>query len=111
MLEVMEQIKEVQQEAKKIIEEAKIKAEKIKESMLKDIATASEDAFNAEIAQAEKNAEQLVEKRKSDIKKEIQKILDAAEQQGKAIESKVKINYEKAVDFIVNMITNHGDQK
>jgi vacuolar-type H+-ATPase subunit H len=111
MLEVLDQIKEIQEEAKKIIDEAKIKAEKIKESMSKDISTASEDAFLAEIAQAEKNAEELIEKRKDDIKKEIQKMLISAEQEGKAIESKAKNNYVKAVDYILNMLTSDGVKK
>ena len=111
MLEVLDQIKEIQQEAKKILDEANIEAEKIKESMLKGISTASEDAFLAEIAQAEKNAEELVEQRKDDIKNEIQKMLNNADQQGKAIESKAKSNYAKAVDYIFNMITSDGAAK
>ena len=111
MLEVLDQIKEIQQEAKKIIDEAKIKAEKSKESMKEEIATASENTYLAEIAQAEKNGEELIEARKVEIKKEIQKILSNAEQEGKTIKSKIKSNYEKAVNYVFNMIINQGEEK
>lgn len=111
MLEELDQIKEIQKEAKKIIEEAYIKAKEIEESKAKEISTANEDAFLESIAQAEKKAEKLQETYKIDLEAEIQKILQTAEHESKLIESKAQNNYEKAINHIFNMIIKEGEQK
>jgi len=56
MLEVLKKIKEKQQEANKIIDDASIEAEKIKQGVLQKAIAANEEVYLAEIAQAEKRA-------------------------------------------------------
>ena len=111
MLEELDQIKEIQKEAKKIIEEAYIEAKKIRESKSKEVSTANEDAFLENIAKAEKNAEKLQQTCKIDVEDEMKKILKTAEQESKIVESKAQNNYEKAVNHVIKMIIEEGDQK
>jgi len=106
MLEFLNIIKEKQQEAKKIINKASIEAEKIKQGLVLKSKTANEEAFLAEIAQAEKRADELHKNSSLGIKQEIKEILNNVEIQVKEIENKVKINYEKAVNEVINMLIN-----
>ncbi|GAH04348.1 unnamed protein product, partial [marine sediment metagenome] len=97
MFEVLKIIKEKQQEAKKIIDEANIKAEKINQALLQKSGTINEEAYLAEIAQAEKRADELKLEANLGIDAEIKQILSMAEQQAKDIEIKAKFNQGKAV--------------
>ncbi|MHA1992511.1 MAG: hypothetical protein ACW98A_16185 [Candidatus Hodarchaeales archaeon] len=104
MLDVLNIIKKKQQEAKKIINDASIKAEKIKQGLLEKSVSANEEAFLAEISQAEKRAKDLQENSSLGIDQEIKQILSTAEQQAKKIEIKAKVNHKKAVDDVLDMI-------
>ncbi len=85
MLEVLKIIKENQQEAKKIINDAIIEAEKIKEGLLQKSVTANEEAFLTEIAQAEKRADESQKSSSRGIDQETKQILSKAEQTAKEI--------------------------
>ncbi len=111
MLEVLNLIKENQQEAKKIIKDASIEAEKIKQGLLQKSVAANEEAFLAEIAQAEKRADELQKSISLGIEQEIKQILSTAEQQAKEIEIKAKINHKKAVNAVLDMIFNRSEKK
>ncbi len=111
MLEILNQIKENQKEAKKIINDASLEAEKIKEGLLKKSVTANEEAFLAEIAQAEKRADESQKSSSLGIDQETKKILSKAEQQAKEIENKAKVNQEKAVNFVLDMIFSKSEKK
>jgi vacuolar-type H+-ATPase subunit H len=111
MLEVLNIIKEKQQEAKKIISDASIEAEKIKQGLLQKSVAENEKAFLAEIAQAEKKADELHKSSSLGIDQEIKQILSTAEQQAKEIEIKAKINHEKAVNDVLDMILNRSEKK
>lgn len=111
MLEILNKVKEQQQEAKKIIDDAFIKAEKIKEGMLQKSVAANEEAFLAEIAQAEKRADELHKGHNLGIDQEIKQIINKAEQQAKEIETKAKVNYKKAVNEVIDMIFNRSEKK
>ena len=111
MFEVMDRVKEIQLEAKEIINKAYTKAEKIKESFSQEITNANEDAFLEQIAQAEKKAEKLKDNINLTIEKEFTKIMTAAEQQAKEIESNAKINYEKAINYVVDIVINKEVKK
>ena len=97
MEEILRRIKETQQEAKRIINDAHIEAEKIKQDMLQKSIAANEEAFLAEIAQAEIRADELEKSSSLSIDQEIKQILSDAEQKANEIEIKAKINHEKAV--------------
>ncbi len=111
MLEIFNIIKENQQEAKKIINEASIEAEKIKQGLLQKSVATNEEAFLAEIAQAEKRADELQKSSNLGIEEEIKHILRTAEQQAKEIEIKAKINHEKAVNDVLDMLLNRSEKK
>ena len=111
MLEVLDQIKEKQQEAKKIIDDASIEVEKIKQGLLNKSVAANEEAFLAEIAQIEKKVDELRKSSLSGIDVKINQILNKAEQQAKEIEIKAKVNHEKAVNYVLDMIFNKGEKK
>ena len=111
MLEVLNLIKENQEKAKKIINDASIEAEKIKQGLLQKTVAANEEAFLAEIAQAEKRADELQKSSSLGIDEEIKQILSTAEQQAKKIEIKAKINYEKAVNYVLDIIFNMSEKK
>ncbi len=111
MLEILNLIKENQQEAKKIINDASIEAEKIKEGLLKKSVTANEEAFLAEIAQAEKKADESQKSSSLGINQEIKEIMNKADQQAKEIENKAKVNHEKAVNFVIDMIFSKSEKK
>ncbi len=111
MLEILNKIKENQQEAKKIINDASIEAEKIMQGLLQKSVAANEEAFLAEIAQAEKRADELQKSSILGIDQEIKQILSTAEQQAKEIEIKAKINHEKAVNDVLDMIFNRSGKK
>ncbi len=104
MLEVLKIIKENQQEAKKIINNASIEAEKIKQGLLQKSVAANEEAFLTEIAQAEKRADESQKSSSLGIDQETKQILSTAEQTAKEIENKAKVNHEKAVNFVIDMI-------
>ncbi len=111
MIEVMDRVKEIQKEAKEIINKASTEAEKIKESFVQKIANANEDAFIAQIAQAEKKAEKLKDNINLTIEKELTKIMTTAEQQAKEFESNAKINYEKAINYVIDVLINKEGKK
>jgi len=111
MLEVLNKIKEIQQETKKIINDASIEAEKIKQGLFQNSAAVNEEAFLAEIAQAEKRADELLKSSSLGIEQEIKQILSMAEQQAKEIEIKANINHEKAVNDVLDMIFNRSEKK
>ena len=111
MLEILNKIREQQQEAKKIIDDASIKAEKIKQGILQKSIAANEEAFLAEIAQADKRADKLHKGHNLGIDQEIKQIMNKAEQQAKEIETKAKVNYKKAVNEVIDMIFNRSEKK
>ena len=108
MREVLDLIKEKQQEAKKIIEDASIEAEKIKQGLLQKSVAANNEGYLAEITQAEKKADELLKTSILGIDQEIKQILITAEQQVKEIEIKAKGNHEKAVNDVIDMILNRS---
>jgi len=111
MLEVLNIIKEKQQEAKKIINDASVEAEKIKQGLLQKSVAENEKAFLAEISQAEKKADELQKSSSLGIEQEIKQILSTAEQQAKEIEIKAKVNHNKAVNDVLDMIFNRSEKK
>ena len=111
MLEVLNIIKENQQKAKKIINNASIEAEKIMQGLLQKSVAANEEAFLAEITQAEKRADELQKSSSSGIVQEIKQILSTAEQQAKEIEIKAKANHEKAVNDVLDIIFYRSEKK
>ena len=111
MIEVLKIIKEKQQEAKKIINEASIEAQKIKHDLLQKSVAANEEAYLAEIAQAEKKADELLNSTSLGIDQQIKQILSKGEQQAKEIEIKAKINHEKAVNNVLDIIFNRSEKK
>ena len=111
MLEILNKIKEVQQEARDIINKAVIEAENIKKGITQKSIAANEEAFNAEIAQAEKKAEELRNNSRKSIKQEKEQILSNAEQQSKDIEIKVETNQDKAVNYVLDIIISSGGEK
>ena len=111
MLEVLNIIKEKQQEAKKIISDASIEAEKIKQGLLQKSEAANEETFLAEIARAEKRADELQKSSSLGIAEEIKQILSTAEQQANEIEIKAKANHEKAVNDVLDMIFYRSEKK
>ncbi len=111
MLEVLKIIKEKQQEAKKIISDASIEAEKIKEGMLQKSLAANEEAFLDEITQAEKRADEILKSHSLGIDHEIKRILSTAEQKAKEIEIEAKINHEKAVNYVLEMLFSGSEKK
>jgi len=111
MLEVLKKIKEKQQEAKKIIDEASIEAQKIKQGLLEKSVAINEEAYLAEIAQAEKRADELLNSSSLGIDQQIKQILSKGEQQAKEIEIKAKINHEKAVNNVLDIMFNRSEKK
>ncbi len=111
MLEVLNLIKEKQREAQKIIDDASIEAEKIKQGLLQKTVAANKEGYLAEIALVEKKADELQKNSSSGIDKEIKMILSTAEQQAKVIEINAKANHDKAVNDVLEMIFNRGDKK
>lgn len=111
MLEVLDKIKEKQEEAKKIIDDASIEVEKINSDLLDKSTTANEEAFLAEIDQIEKKADELRKSSTLGIDVKIKQILNDAEQQAQEIERKAKVNHDKAVNYVLDMIFNKGEKK
>ncbi len=111
MLEILNKVKENQQEAKKIIFTASVEAEKIIQGLLLESKAENEEAFLAEIDKAEKRADELQKSSSLGIDLEIKQILSNAEQQAKEIEIKAKVNHEKAVNDILDMIFNRREKK
>jgi len=111
MFEVLNKIREKQKEAKKIINDASLEADKIKQGLMQKSVAISEEAYLAEIAQAEKRANELLKSSSLGAEQEIKKISSATEQQVNEIEIKAKINYEKAVNVILEMLFNRNEKK
>ncbi|MHA1474617.1 MAG: hypothetical protein ACTSRX_00080 [Promethearchaeota archaeon] len=111
MREVLNLIKEKQQEAKKIINDASIEAEKIKQGLLQKSVAANNEGYLAEITQAEKKADELLKTGILGIDQDIKQILITAEQQVKEIEIKAKGNHEKAVNDVVDMLLSRSEKK
>ena len=111
MLDVLKKIKDKQQEAKKIINDASIEAQKIKQGLIQKSIAVNEEVYLAEIAQAEKRADELQKSRSLGIDQEIKQILSRGEQQAKEIEIKAKANHEKAVNNVLDMIFNRSEKK
>ncbi len=111
MLEVLKIVKENQQKAKKIINNASIEAEKIMQGLLQKSVAANEEAFLAEITQAEKRADELQKSSNLGIDQEIKQIQSTAKQKAKEIEIKAKLNHDKAVNAVLDMIFNRDEVK
>ena len=111
MIEVLKIIKEKQEEARKIIDEANIKAEKIKQNLLQKSGTINEKAYLAEISQAEQKADELLKSSSLGIDQEIKQIMSKAEQHAKEIVIKAKVNHEKAVNVVLEMLFNRSEEK
>ena len=111
MREILDLIKEKQQEAKKIIKDASIEAEKIKQGLLQKSVAANNEGYLAEITQAEKKADELLKTGILGIDQEIKQILITAEQQVKEIEIKARGNHEKAVNDVIDMMLNRSEKK
>jgi len=111
MIEVLKMIKKKQQEAKKIINDASIEAEKIKKGLLQKSVVVNEEAFLAEIAQAEKRADELQKSSSRSMEQEIKQILSRGEQHAKEIEISAKNNHEKAVNDVLDMLFNRSVKK
>ena len=111
MREVLDLIKEKQQEAKKIIQDASIEAEKIKKGLLQKSVAANKEGYLVEITLAEKKADELLKTGILGIDQDINQILITAEQQVKEIEIKAKSNHKKAVTDIIDMILNRSEMK
>ncbi|MHA1521433.1 MAG: hypothetical protein ACTSRK_14715 [Promethearchaeota archaeon] len=104
MFEKLKKIQEVQLEAKKIIHDALKEVDIINQGLLQKSINVNEESYQAEIAQAKKRAEDLLETSSIGIDLEIKNILSNAEKQSNEIEKKAKTNHEKAVNHIVEMI-------
>ncbi len=111
MLEILKVIKEKQQEAKKMIDEASIEAQKIKQDLLQKSVAVNEEAFLAEISQAEQKADELLKSSSLGIDQEIKQIMSKAEQHAKEIEIKAKVTHEKAVKVVLEMLFNRSEEK
>ena len=111
MLEVLKIVKKNQQKAKKIINNASIEAEKIMQGLLQKSVAANEEAFLAEITQAEKRADELQKSSNLGIDQEIKQIQSTAKQKAKEIEIKAKLNHDKAVNAVLDMIFNRDEVK
>jgi vacuolar-type H+-ATPase subunit H len=111
MIDILKRIQKTQQEAKKIISDALIEADKIKQGMIQKSIEVNKESYLAEIAQAEKRANVLLKSNNIGIKLEIKKIFSTAERQAKEIEIKAKVNHEKAVNDVLNLIFYRSEKK
>jgi V/A-type H+-transporting ATPase subunit G/H len=106
MLDILKKIKDIQKEADKIIEDAKLEAKKIKQGLDQKAIAANEETYRMEIAKAEKTAEELQTTSILGMDEEIKKLLSSAEQKAKEIEIKAEENYDKAVQEILGILFN-----
>ena len=111
MSDFLKIIIEKQQEAKKIINNASIEAEKIKQSLLQKSQAVNEEAFLVEISQAEQKADELLKSSSLGIDQELKQIMSKAEQHAKEIVIKAKVNQEKAVNVVLEMLFNRSEEK
>ena len=81
------------------------------QDLLQKTKAINKEAFLAEIAQAEKIADELLKSSSIGVEQEIKQILSTADQQAKEIEIKAKLNHEKAVNAVLDMIFNKREKK
>ncbi len=103
-------LKKTQEKAKRIIDSALIKAEKIKEGLLQKSMEAFEEAYHTEIAQAEKFAKNILKSSSEGIELEIDQLLMSAKQLAIKIENQAIINEEEAVKHIINIVFHRSEK-
>ena len=104
MLRVFKEIKEINLRAKKIVEEANAQAEKINKESHQKALEAYDIAYNNIIKKTKKETVELKQKKEKDIEHELEKIKTESEKIAKEIEVKSKRNFEKAVNYVLNII-------
>jgi hypothetical protein len=97
-------LKKTQEEAKRIINSALIKADKIKQGLLQKSMEAYEEAYLTEIAQAEKFAKNSLKSSSKGIDLEIEQLLMTAKQLAINVENQAITNEEEAVKHIINLV-------
>ena len=97
-------IKETSLEAKRILEEAKAQAERIKKEGEQKASSRYGEVYAATISQAEQKAIDLKRDVAKKAEHELKDTLCQAEQQVKEIEAKATKNFERAVNIVLDEI-------
>jgi len=102
--EALKEISEVEAQAKTIINEAKIEAEKILRTAGEKSKKAYADTYKEEIAKAKKEASKLIEKAKTEAERQAQRIHHDSAEKIKSIQKMARERSEKVVDLIFQEI-------
>jgi len=104
MLPALKTIAEVENEAKKIVEAANIRAEEIKRKAREESEKVYEKTCRQTVAQAKRRAAELEKKTREDAELEAKKILTQAEEQTQKIRAKAKANFDAAVETALHEV-------
>jgi hypothetical protein len=104
VLKVFKEIKEINLEAKKIIEEARVQVEKINREAHQKSSIAYETYYKKILKKADEEALELKREKEKDIENELKKTKIESEKIAKEVEVKSEKNFEKAVDYVFKII-------
>ena len=110
MTENLRILKKTQEEAKRIIDSALIKAEKIKQGLLQKSTEAYEETYRTEITQAEKFAKNLLKNSTKGIEVEIEQIMKSGNQIIIEVENQAKTKEEEAVKHIISIVFQRSEK-
>lgn len=90
----------------KILEEANIQAEKIKQEAEEKLVEVYRESYEEATAEAECRSVELVNEARGNAEREAKNILRTADRRIEEVQEKARKNFDTAVDFILNEFTS-----
>ncbi|UCD26018.1 MAG: hypothetical protein JSV75_03660 [Candidatus Bathyarchaeota archaeon] len=106
MFEILRKIRGEEREAMKILEEANIQAEKIKQKAEEKAEKVYEEAYEEVVSEASQKSMKLKERAREDAERESKKFLFHAEKQMKELRAKAGKKIDVAVNAILKEIVS-----
>ncbi len=99
-------IRDVEGEAREILEQAKLQADMIINKTENNLPSVYRKAYEESISEAKNRSVELIEKTKKNAERLLQNILSTSKIQIERIQGNNRKNFDSAVDFIFNLITS-----
>ncbi len=99
-------VRDAERETKKIIDEAKFQAERIKQKTEEELMEIYRSTYQEHLAEATYRSEKIVKAAKVKAEHELKNLPNLFDEQIEKVQEKARKNFESAVDFIFYEITS-----
>ena len=99
-------IRDVEGEAREILDQAKLQADMIINKTENNLPSVYREAYEESISEAKNRSLELIEKTKKNAERLLQNILSTSKKQIERVQGNDRKNFDSAVDFIFNLITS-----